>query len=74
VRNVSVRKCWHRLAANEDSWLRYSGTDVLRPAAIEPLPGQIALPNADIDAAEIAPLHPNVDVAFVNGDQEVEEV
>ena len=28
----------------------------------------------DIDAAEIAPLHPNVDVAVVNGDQEVEEV
>jgi hypothetical protein len=37
-------------------------------------PGQIALPDADIDAAEIAPLYPNVDVAVVNGDQEVEEV
>ncbi|MFZ0849058.1 MAG: hypothetical protein WAO08_07630 [Hyphomicrobiaceae bacterium] len=47
---------------------------MLRPAAIEPPPGQIALPDADIDAAEIAPLHPNVDVAVVNGDQEVEEV
>jgi|SoiMethySBSTD1v2_1073268.scaffolds.fasta_scaffold2476866_1 hypothetical protein len=41
---------------------------------IEPPPGQNALPDADIDAAEIAPLHPNVDVAVVNGDQEVEEV
>jgi hypothetical protein len=37
-------------------------------------PGQIALPDADIDAAEIAPLYPNVDVAVVNGDREVEEV
>jgi hypothetical protein len=46
---------------------------VLHPAAIEP-PGQIALPDADIDAAKIAPLYPNVDVAVVNGDQEVEEV
>jgi hypothetical protein len=40
---------------------------------IEPPPGQIALPDADIYAAEIAPLHPNVDVAVVNGNQEVEE-